>query len=211
MAYIAAVGLIAGGAALLSRRTGRFGAVTLAIIYGAFGVASFPRFYTAPHFLGRKINVYIGVLGQVGEQLILVVAAAIVYTSLAQPGTWSPRAARIARWTFGLCTITFGLAHLTGVQDVAPMVPAWMPLGGSFWTILTGIAFVLAGLGIVSGVLDALAARLLGIMLLVFSALVLAPLIIAAPHDHVSWGGNAYNLAAVGAAWIVADWLITCP
>jgi len=25
----------------------------------------------------------------------------------------------------------------------------------------------------------------------------------------VAWGGNAYNLAAVGAAWIVADGLVT--
>jgi len=32
--------------------------------------------------LGYRIPVYIGVLGGVGEQLILVVAAAIVYLSL---------------------------------------------------------------------------------------------------------------------------------
>jgi hypothetical protein len=52
-----------------------------------------------------------------------------------------------------------------------------------------------------------LSARLLGAVLLVFSALVLAPLIFAAPHDHVSWGGNAYNLTAVGATWVIAEWL----
>ena len=72
-----------------------------------------------------------------------------------------------------------------------------------------GIAFVLAGLAILSGILDVLAARLVALMLLVFSALVLAPMIFAFPHDHVAWGGNAYNLTAVGAAWIVADWLAT--
>jgi hypothetical protein len=27
----------------------------------------------------------------------------------------------------------------------------------------------------------------------------------ASPHDHEAWGGNAYNLAAVGASWIVAE------
>jgi uncharacterized membrane protein YphA (DoxX/SURF4 family) len=89
------------------------------------------------------------------------------------------------------------------------MIPKWMPLGGAFWAVFTGIAFVLAGLAILSGVLDVLAARLLGLMLLVFSAVVLAPLPLASPHDHVAWGANAYNLAAVGAAWIVADWLAT--
>jgi hypothetical protein len=60
------------------------------------------------------------------------------------------------------------------------VVPKWMPLGGAFSAIFTGIAFVLAGLGIV---LDVLAARLLGLMLLVFSALALTPMIFACPHE----------------------------
>ena len=77
------------------------------------------------------------------------------------------------------------------------MVPKWMPWGGGFWTILTGIAFVLAGIAMLSGILDVLAARLLALMLLVFSVLVLAPGPLASPHNHVVWGSNAYNLAAV--------------
>jgi uncharacterized membrane protein YphA (DoxX/SURF4 family) len=89
------------------------------------------------------------------------------------------------------------------------MVPKWLPFGAGFWAILTGIGFVLAGLAIVSGVLDVPAAQLLGLMLLIFNALALAPLIFVSPRDHVAWGANAYNLTAVGAAWIVADWLAT--
>jgi hypothetical protein len=46
-------------------------------------------------------------------------------------------------------------------------------------------------------------------MLLVFSVLVLTPPIFASPPDHAAWGANAYNLTALGAAWIVADWLAT--
>jgi hypothetical protein len=168
-----------------------------------------PRFYTAPHFLGYRTSVYIGVSGSVCQQVILFVAAAILYASLATPGSLSPRSALIARWTFGLCSVDFGLAHLTALQTVVPMVPKWIPLGGAFWAVFTGIAFVLAGLAILSGILDVVAARLLGLMLLVFSATALAPLIFAYPRSHVAWGANAYNLAAVGAAWIVADWLAT--
>jgi uncharacterized membrane protein YphA (DoxX/SURF4 family) len=85
------------------------------------------------------------------------------------------------------------------------MVPKWMPFGGNFWAILTGIAFVLAGISILSGIRDVLAARLLALMLLVFSVLVLAPGPLAHPNNHVAWGSNAYNLAAVGAAWIFAE------
>ena len=71
------------------------------------------------------------------------------------------------------------------------MIPKWIPLGGTFWAVLTGIAFALAGLAMISGVLEILAARLLGAMLLVFSVLALAPLIFASPRNHVSWGANA--------------------
>jgi hypothetical protein len=205
-AYIVAVCLIAGGAAILWRQTARFGAAALTSVYGIFVLFPLPRFYTAPHYLGYHIAVYIGVLGSVCQQIILFVAAGVLW-SLAARGSLSQRTGRIARWTFGLCSVDFGLSHLTSVSTAVPFVPRWMPLGGPFWVVLTGIAFVLAGLGIVSGVLDVLAARLLGLMLLVFSVLVLTPPIFASPHEHVPWGANAYNLTAVGAAWIVAGWL----
>jgi len=116
-----------------------------------------------------------------------------------------PLAARLCRWVFGLCSIDFGLAHLTGIQATAAMVPRWVPLSGAFWTVFAGIAFVLAGLAILTGVLDVWASRLLGLMLLIFSVMTLTPMIFAAPHNHVAWGGDAYNLTAVGAAWIFAD------
>lgn len=205
-AYIAAVWLIAGGAAIVWRKSARFGAAALTILYGIFVAFPLPRFYTAPHFLGYRTAVYIGVLGSVCQEIILFVAAAIVWESLAR-GSLSQRAALVARWTFGLCSIVFGLAHLTAIETVVPMIPTWVPLGGAFWAVFTGIAFGLAGLGIISGVMDVLAARLLGLMLLVFSAVALARLIVASPHNHVAWGANAYNLTAVGAAWIVAEWL----
>jgi uncharacterized membrane protein YphA (DoxX/SURF4 family) len=214
LAYIAAIWLIAAGAAILWRATARAGAAALAVIYFIFGAFLFPRFYTAPHFLGHHPGVYIAVLAAVGQQFILVVAAVVIYASpdphsKLSGRSLSPASALIARWTFGLCSVVFGLGHLTAVHDVAPMIPKWMPFGGAFWIVLTGIAFVLAGLAILSGILDVLAARLLALMLLIFSALILAPMIFALPHNHIAWGGNAYNLAAVGAAWILADWLAT--
>lgn len=207
-AYIAAILLIVGGAAVLWRNSERFGAAALAILYGIFVLFPLPRFYTAPHYVGYSPAVYIGVLAGVCQQMILCVAAAIVW-QLAAHGSLSHKADLIARWTFGLCSVDFGLTHLTGIRFANPFVPRWIPLGATFWTVLTGIAFVLAGLAIVSGVLDVVGARLLGLMLLVFSLLVLTPPIFASPHEHVPWGANAYNLTAVGAAWIVADWLAT--
>jgi uncharacterized membrane protein YphA (DoxX/SURF4 family) len=209
LAYIAAIWLIAGGAAMLWSRTRRFGAAALGILYGIFVLFPLPRLYTAPHFMGHRADVYISVLASICQLVILFVAAVVAWDALSAPGPLSQKTAMIARCAFGLSSVIFGLAHLTAVQTVVPMIPKWMPLGGTFWTVLTGIAFVLAGLAIVAGVLDVLAARLLALMLLVFSLLVLAPHIFSSPHNHIAWGGNAYNLTAVGAAWIVSDWLAT--
>jgi uncharacterized membrane protein len=208
-AYIAAVWLIAGGTAILWRRSLRFGAAALTILYGIFVLFPLPRLYTAPQFLGYRVAVYIGVVANVCQQIVLFVPAAVVWGSLAGQGLLSRRAALVARWTFGFCSLAFGLGHLVAIETVVPMIPKWLPFGAVFWVVLTGIAFVLAGLAIVSGVMDVVAARLLGLMLLVFSALALAPRIFASPHNHVSWGANAFNLTAVGAAWIIAEWLAT--
>jgi uncharacterized membrane protein YphA (DoxX/SURF4 family) len=206
-AYIAATWLVVAGAALLWRKSRRFAAASLAILYGIFVLFPLPRFYWGPHVHGKHAWVYLGVLVDVCQEIILLIAAVVVWKSLSGPDTLSHRAARIARWTFGLCAIDFGLAHLTAINRVVPMTPKWIPPGPAFWVVLTGIAFVLAGLAIALGVLDVLAAQLLGLMLLVFSALALAPLTFAYPHDHGVWGANAYNLTAVGAAWVIAEWL----
>jgi uncharacterized membrane protein YphA (DoxX/SURF4 family) len=206
LAVIAAIWLIAGGAAILSRRLARAGALALAAIYLIFAIFWLPRFHTATHLMGYTPSLLAGLSAGVGQQLILVAAAILVYASLNENDLaflW--RATLVARWSFGLSTIAFGLAHLTGVAQVSAMVPKWMPLGGKVWAILTGIAFVAAGIAMLTRILDELAARLLALMLLIFSVLVLAPAPVARPHEHVAWGSNAYNLAATGAAAIFAE------
>jgi hypothetical protein len=205
-AYAVAIFLILGGAAILSRRTARFGALVLAVIYAIFAVFWLPRFYWAPHILGQHPGIYIGVLGGVCDEIIIIVAAAIVYVA-ASDTVPSRRFAIATRWIFGLCAVDFGVAQLTAVHATAVNVPTWIPLGGAFWAVATGIFFVLSGIGIVSGLLDVLATRLLALMLFVFSALALAPQMFVYPHQQAAWGVNDYNLAAVAAAWILSDWL----
>lgn len=209
LAYITGAWMIAGGLAILWRRSARAGGATLAIIYFVFTVFWLPRLYSAPHVLGFRIPVYIGVLAGIGSQLIVVAAGALVYASLATQSSSWPRAILVARWVFGLCAIDFGLGHLTDLQDNVVYVPKWMPLGADFWIIVTGICFVLAGLAILSGIEDVLASRLLGLMFLAFNLVALPPFILAYPKRHAAWGGNAYNLAAVAAAWILADSIAT--
>jgi uncharacterized membrane protein len=208
MAYVAGVCLVIAGAAILWKRTARAGAIALGILYGIFTIFWLPRLYIAPHFLGHYPAVYIGVLDGVGQQIVLLAAAAIVYAVYSPENPrLQARTTAITRWMVGLSALDFGLAHLTGIPAVAPLVPKWLPPGQTFWAVLTGIAFALAGIAILVRVLDVLAARLLALMLLIFSVLVLAPQIPAFPHSKDAWDANAFNIAAVAAVWIFAEWL----
>ena len=205
MAYITGVWMVAAGLGLLSRRSARTSAAALALIYLIFAIFWLPRFYNAPKYLGFHVSVLVGVFAGFGSQLIVAVAAALLYVShTRQDALWS-RTILAARWIFGICGIDFGLGHLTNIRANFFYVPKWMPFGQEFWVILTGMCFVLAGLAILSGALDVLAARLLALMFLAFNVVALPQFIIAQPRDHVPWGGYAYNLAAVAGSWIFAD------
>lgn len=195
-AYLVAVLLVVGGAAILQKRSRRFGAILLAVAYAIFTIFWVPRLINAPAILGYHPAVYIGVLGGLCQQLILFAAALLLIGS--RPV--------LIRAIYGLSAIIFGLTHLTGIAATARLVPNWLPPGQDFWVVLTGIAFLLAGISILVRIADVWAARLLGLMLLVFSALALSPQIMRFTHDQPAWGVNVYNLAAVGAVWLYAEW-----
>ena len=208
LAYLVGAVMVAGGIAILWRRRAPAGAAALAIIYFVFALFWFPRLYTAPHYLGVRVPVYIGVLAGLGMELIAFAGGALVYAALAtRNSSWSqwPRAVLIMRWIFGLCSIDFGLNHLVNIKDCLVYVPKSMPLGQQFWVIATGICFVLAGLAILTGIQDVLAARLLALMFLTFNVLALPQFVLADPKNHAAWGGNAFNLALVAANWLLAD------
>ncbi len=207
LAYVAGVWLVAAGLAILWRRSERIGAAASAIVYLIFVAFWLPRYYAGIHALGWRIDVLIGISFGLAQQLMLVAPAAIVYASTASPDSLlQERAAIAARWMLGLPPIVFGLFHLVGIHVFASIVPQWMPFG-YFWAVLTGIAFFLAGCAICSGIMDVLAARLLALMLLLFEGLVEIPPIFIRPHDQGAWGAAVYNLAAIGACWIFAEFL----
>jgi uncharacterized membrane protein len=207
LAYVAGVWLIAAGLAILWRRSARIGAAASAIVYLIFVAFWLPRYYAGIHALGWRFDVIIGITFGLAQQLLLVAPAAIFYASTASPDSLlQARTAIAARWMLGLPPIVFGLAHFAGIRLFASIVPHWMPFG-YFWAVLTGIAFFLAGSAICSGIMDVLAARLLALMLLLFEGLVEIPPVFIRPHDQRAWGAAVYNLAAIGACWIFAEFL----
>ncbi len=72
----------------------------------------------------------------------------------------------LGKYLFALPILVFGLFHFMNAQGMAGMVP--LP-GGVFWVYLTGVALLAAGVAILLGKYDKLAAVLLGLMLVIFA------------------------------------------
>jgi uncharacterized membrane protein len=207
LAYVAGIWLVAAGLAMLWRRSARIGAAASAIAYLIFAIFWLPRYSAGIHVYGWRIAVFVGISFGLAQQVMLVAPAAIVYVFTASPDSLlQKRAVIAARWMLGLPPVIFGLFHLTSIRVFASIVPHWMSFG-YFWAALTGIAFLLAGSAICLGIMDVLAARLLALMLLLFEGFVEIPPIFIRPHNQAAWGAAVYNLAAIGACWIFAEFL----
>ena len=207
LAYVAGAWLVAAGLAILWQRSARIGAAASAIAYLIFAALWLARYYAGIHALGWRIDVLLGVTFGLAQQLMLIAPIAFVYASTASSNSLlQKRAVIAARWMLGLPPVIFGIFHVIGIRVFASIVPHWMSFG-YFWAALTGIAFFLAGCAICSGIMDILAARLLALMLLLFEGFVEIPPISSRLHNQPTWGAAVYNLTAIGACWIFAEFL----
>jgi uncharacterized membrane protein YphA (DoxX/SURF4 family) len=197
--YTAASAQVLGGIALQWRRSARWGAVVLGLVYLFFAWRWVPRIVAEPTIYDRWGNLF--------EQLSLVAAALIVYASAAPGSLRSSTVWLIGRYLFAVCVVSFTLEQSVYLSGTAGLVPKWLPPGPMFWAVTTTSALALAAVSLLSGRLVIPASRLLTAMFVIFGLLVWLPRVLSDPHDHTNWGGNAQNLAITGAAWIVADLL----
>lgn len=198
LAYVTAACLFLAGLAVQWRRSAKAGFLVLAVLYFIFAMLWLPRVIGYPQIFGTW--------GGMLEEMAPAAAAVVGYASMLPHGSAAAtRADRIGRLSFGVCAVSFGLVHFTAVPQTAAMVPSWIPPGQTFWAVATGVAHLLAGVAILTGVLAPLASRLLTAMLVGFGVLVWLPALFANPRGHMTWAGNAVNLTLIGAAWVVAD------
>jgi len=197
LAYLAAACEIAGGAAILWRRTARAGAALLALIYSVFVLLWVQKIVPAPLVYDAWGNFF--------EESSLLLAALIVFASASPADSvWARNQSLIAR-VYGFCPISYALEHFFYLKSAASFVPPWIPPGQMFWAVATAVCFLLAAAAILSGVKATLAARLLTAEILAFELLGWGPRLFAAPHNHFIWSANGINVALMAAAWVVAD------
>ncbi|ELR71038.1 hypothetical protein C900_03168 [Fulvivirga imtechensis AK7] len=73
----------------------------------------------------------------------------------------------IGKYLYAIPFLLFGAFHFINGQQMAGMVPSWIP-GGIFWIYLTGAGLIAASISIIIQKKASLATLLLAAMLLIF-------------------------------------------
>lgn len=197
LAYLTACIELSAGVALLWRRTARAGALTLTVVYAIFTLV------WVPTYIQNLRN--FDPLGNVFEEFSLVVAGAVLLASFSPAGSViSRRESNFAR-LYGLSAISFGIGHIYYMPGMPTWIPRWLPPSQMFWAYVTTIGFFLSAIAIISGIMAPLASRLITAEIFAFEILVWIPKLVAGPHDHFNWAGNAISIALSGAPWVVSD------
>ena len=200
LAYAAAAFMLVAGAAIEWRRTVAWGAAALTAYYALIVVVLMDGRVVARHY--AEYLAY----SNSAEQVAIAAGGLIVFAASARiDPALAARLTRLGQWAFGVCAVLFGGAHFLYMNLTAPLVPRWLPPSQEFWGYATGVAHIAAGVAILAGVKDRLAAILLTVMYASFTPLVHLPLILADPSSPGKWVENATNLVLTGCAWVVAD------
>ena len=194
LAILAGLVLVAGGAAIVSRRFEREGVWLLTGFIGIWMLA-----LNLP--LAIKSFTHIGAWNSPAEIAFMTMGALALASSHA-PARRKPLALT-ARIVAGASACVFGFAHFNYIDFTATMVPAWIPPSQVFWAWATGAGHLAAGIALVSGFQARLAAMLLAGMMGSFVLLVHLPRVIASPELHVEWIMLGVSSMLSGAAWLV--------
>jgi uncharacterized membrane protein YphA (DoxX/SURF4 family) len=197
LAYITAVIELAAGLALLWRRSARAGALTLTVVYSIFTLLWVPKILEGLSGYDPTGNFF--------EEFSLVAAGAVLFAQFSPSSSPIARRESLFARLSGLCAISFGIVHICDMPGLLTWIPRWIPPSQMFWAYATTIGFFLAAAAILSGIKAPLASRLLTAEIVGFEILVWIPKLLAGPHDHFNWAGNAICVAIAGAIWAVSD------
>jgi hypothetical protein len=200
LAYAAGAFMVVAAAAVEWRRIAAWGSAALTVYYALVVVILMNG-----RLLLTGYAVYV-TYENIAMQLVIAAGGLIVYATTARiDAALAARLTRLGQLAFGGCALIFGGAHFAYEAITASMVPKWLPPAQGFWAYATGVAFVAAGVAILTGVRARLAGILVTAMLACFGVLANGRILLADHSSHWNWTESAVNLAVTGAAWVVAD------
>jgi uncharacterized membrane protein YphA (DoxX/SURF4 family) len=207
LAYLTGIALLAAAVCIAARFRERMAAILLGFLFLLCDLLlQLPRVLAAPLDVGVRTTAF--------ETLTMCGAAFILASSLPAEtgglGRWDGvlnGVLRSGRYLFAFSAIVFGIDHYIVFNFIVSLIPHWIPGGGWFWTHVTAIGFVAAGISIASGVMDRLAATMLGVMFLLWVLVLHGPRVMSYPRSHNpdEWSSAFIALGVCGASWILAS------
>ena len=190
--WLVGVVMLACGIGLLWRRTMPLAArVLLAWLLLWLVLARLAEAAMAPSVAGYWSGV--------GETLVVAAAPLML-------ATVGDRGRLVARWSYGLALIPFGLAHFVYLKETASLVPAWLPAPRA-WAMFTGGAYLAAAAALLTNVGARLAATLAAVQIGGFTGLVWLPILASGKADASAWSESVISLALTTAACVIAGGL----
>ena len=196
LAYFTALIEVAAGLALLWRRTARASALLLTALYCVFTLLWVPKIFENL----RNFDP----IGNFFEEFSIMAAGAVLYAVFSPTESPISRRESLFARLYALSAISFGIGHIYYMPGLLSWIPKWIPPSQMFWAYATTIGFFLAAAAILSGIMAPLASRLITAEIVGFEILVWIPRLLANPHDHFNWAGNAICVALAGAPWVVS-------
>lgn len=203
LAYLSGLIMLLGGIGLLVRTTAAWSIRILFPYLILWTLLKVPALFVAP----QVEAVWLGF----GELTVLLSGGWLLFASLGELPAGSPmrfavseRAVHFVKMLFAISLIPIGLSHIFYVKDTAQLVPAWLPYREG-WAYLTGAGQIACGLGVLFSVLPRIAANVEAIMIGLFTLLIWAPAIVAAPRTRLPWTAFFISWIIGSAAWVVAQ------
>jgi uncharacterized membrane protein len=203
LAYGSGLLMLLGGVGLLFRATAAWSARILFPYLIVWALLKVPALVVAPQIEA----VWLGF----GELAVLLAGGWVLFARLAGLQDGSPltfltgeKGIHFARILFAVSLIPIGLSHLVYVKETVELVPAWLPYRVG-WAYLTGAGQIACGLGVLFSILPRVAAWGEAGMISLFTLLVWAPAILAAPRTRLPWTAFFISWAIASAAWVVAQ------
>lgn len=203
LAYASGVLMLLGGVGLLFSATVAWSVRILFPYLFVWMLLKVPALVVAP---GMEA-VWLGF----GELAVLFAGGWVLFARLGELPAGSPlgfltgdEGVYMARMLFALSLLPIGLSHIVYVKQTAELVPAWLPYREG-WAYLTGAGQMACGLGVLFGILPRVAAFAEAGMISLFTILVWAPAIFAAPRTRLPWTAFFISWAIASGAWVVAQ------
>jgi uncharacterized membrane protein len=200
LAYVSGAVMLAGGLALLARRTTRIAALVLTVHFAVWlFLLNLPATLARPMLAGNWEGCGLNLTVVAGGWILLA-------RSSRSPAGRTARllgdsGVRLARRFYAAGLPLVGIAHFVNAHEAVAYVPAWFPLRIG-WVYLTGAGHIAAGLAILFGVIPGLAAVLEAAQITAFVLIAHIPAVYDAPGDRVQWAMLVYAAAIAASAWL---------